>query len=84
MLPGNVYNYGAGMPENLREHTPHLPTPRKGRLRVEVGAAYAQADGVQTIILRAGDFIERETTCNWFDSQITKNLAKGGMMCPGP
>ena len=84
MLPGNVYNYGAGMPENLREHTPHLPTPRKGRLRVEMEAAYAQADGVRTIVLRAGDFIERETTGNWFDSQITKNLAKGGVMYPGP
>ncbi len=84
MLPGNVYNYGAGMPENLREHTPHLPTTRKGRLRVEMEAAYAQADGVRTIVLRAGDFIERETTGNWFDSQITKNLAKGRVMYPSP
>lgn len=30
MLPGNVYNYGAGMPEHLHETTPHAPTTRKG------------------------------------------------------
>ncbi|MFP6771241.1 MAG: NAD-dependent epimerase/dehydratase family protein [Alphaproteobacteria bacterium] len=84
MLPGNVYNYGAGMPEKLLENTPHLPTTRKGRLRAKMEAAHAQADGVRTIVLRAGDFIERQATGNWFDSQISKNLAKGSVMYPGP
>src|SRR5262249_19731355 len=34
ILPGNVYNYGAGMPELLDEGTPMQPTSRKGALRV--------------------------------------------------
>ncbi len=84
MIPGNVYNYGAAMPARLNEATPHAPTTRKGRLRVEMERAYAEAEDVRTIILRAGDFIEREKTGNWFDSQISKNLARGKVMYPGP
>lgn len=86
MLPGNVYNYGANMPANLTETTPHNPTARKGRLRVEMEQSYADAakQGVQTIILRAGDFVEREKTGNWFDSHIAGKIAKGKIMYPGP
>lgn len=86
MIPGNVYVYGAGMPVLLTEATPHRPTERKGRLREEMERAYAAAaaEGVRSIILRAGDFIEREKSGNWFDSQITRDLAKGRMLYPGP
>ena len=86
MMPGNVYNYGAGMPERLGEETPHAPTTRKGHLREEMEQAYAGAgdDGVRTIILRAGDFIEREKTGNWFDSHIAANVAKELVIYPGP
>jgi len=86
MLPGNVYNYGEGMPARLGEDTPHAPTSRKGRLREEMEQAYARAgdDGVRTIILRAGDFLEREKTGNWFDAYIAANVAKGRVMYPGP
>ncbi len=84
MIPGNVYNYGAGMPELLSEDTPHEPTARKGRLREEMETSYANAsnDGVQTMILRAGDFIERQKTGNWFDSHIAANIGKGRVMYP--
>ena len=86
MIPGNVYNYGAGMPPVLTERTPHAPTTRKGRLRVEMEQAYAHAanKGVQTIILRAGDFIERQKTGNWFDSYIADKIPNGRVMYPGP
>ena len=86
MLPGNVYNYGEGMPETLDEGTPHRPTSRKGRLRMEMEHSYAKAAslGMQTIILRAGDFIGRETTGNWFDSQIAAKVGEGKVMYPGP
>ena len=72
MIPGNVYHYGALLPARLAEDTPAAPTTRKGRLRVEMERAYADAgtEGVRTIILRAGDFIERRRTGNWFDSYI--------------
>jgi len=85
-LPSNVYNYGAGMPARLTEETPQAPTTRKGRLRAEMEQTYAQAadDGVQTIILRAGDFIERQRTGNWFDSHIAAKVAQGRALYPGP
>ncbi len=83
MVPGNVYNYGAGMPERLTEQTPHAPTTRKGRLREEMERTYAEA-GVQTVILRAGDFMERQKTGNWFDSYVAAHVAKGRVVYPGP
>ena len=84
MIPGNVYNYGEGQLPLLNEETPIAPTTRKGRLRQEMEDTYAQTDGIRTIILRGGDFIEREQTGNWFDSQITAKLDKGIIMYPGP
>lgn len=84
MIPGNVYNYGEGQPPLLNEETPMLPTSRKGRLRLEMENTYAQTNGIRTIILRGGDFIERDQTGNWFDSQITSKIDKGIIMYPGP
>lgn len=83
MIPGNVYNYGNEMPALLAENTPQAPTTRKGKLRQKMEQAFSEA-GVQTIVLRAGDFIEREKTGNWFDSHITAKVAKGQVMYPGP
>ncbi len=61
MFPGNVYNYGAGMPAVLDEDTPMQPTSRKGKLRndVELRLREAADRGVRTIVLRAGDFFGR-------------------------
>lgn len=86
MIPGNVYNYGANMPDVLFEDTPHRPTTKKGRLREDMERAYTAAadDGVQTIILRAGDFIERARTGNWFDTYIAGKVASGRVTYPGP
>ena len=55
ILPGNLYNYG-NQPGALSERTPHQPCSRKGQIRVDMEKAY-RAAGVQTIILRAGNFI---------------------------
>ena len=86
MIPGNVYNYGRDMPEILTEETPHRPTTRKGQLREEMEHSYrrvSQTNGIQTLILRGGDFMEREKTGNWFDSFMTQNLGKGQITYPG-
>ena len=58
IFPGNVYNYGAGMPPVLDETTPMQPTSRKGKLRDEIELRLREASdrGVRTIILRAGRF----------------------------
>jgi len=86
MIPGNVYNYGAGMPETLLEETPHRPTTRKGALRESMEATFRDAanDGVKTIVLRGGDFIEAKKTGNWFDTYIAGKLDSGIVMYPGP
>jgi len=86
MIPGNIYTYGAAMPARLSEATPAAPTTRKGRLRQEMERVFAGAakDDVRTIILRSGDFIERQKTGNWFDSYIAAHIADGRVMYPGP
>lgn len=86
MIPGNVYNYGEGMPAVLREMTKHAPTAQLGKLREELEQAYraATTKGVQTIILRAGDFIEGTATNNWFESQMVNKIESGKITYPGP
>jgi len=56
IIPGNIYNFG-NQPGVLSESTPQTPHTRKGKIRVEMEQAYRDA-GVQTIILRAGNFID--------------------------
>lgn len=56
IIPGNVYNFG-DTDGTWDEMTPHRPVTEKGRIRVEMEAAY-RASGVRTIILRAGHFID--------------------------
>ncbi len=85
IIPGNVYNYGADMPETLLESTPHRPTTRKGRLREEMEEAYARAadEGVRTLVLRAGDFFGPKSRGNWFEDYITPKISKGRLTWPG-
>jgi nucleoside-diphosphate-sugar epimerase len=85
IFPGNVYNYGAGMPAVLDELTPMQPTSRKGKLRNEVELRLREASdrGVRTIILRAGDFFGRGQG-SWFDLVLIKELAKNRITYPGP
>ncbi len=83
MLPGNIYIYGENMPPVLSSDTAPHPTDKKGRVRKAMEDEYARAS-VQTIILRSGDFIERQKTGNWFDSYIAASAGKGEMTYPGP
>jgi len=83
IIPGNVYVYGAQAPERFTPHTPHLAKNPLGRVRIEMEAAY-RASGVQTFVVRAGDYIDTEASGNWFDMIITKPLSKGIISYPGP
>ena len=86
MLPGNVYNFGAGMPSSLREDTPQQPSTRKGEIRVEMERlieARAATGRFTASVLRAGDFFGSGTG-NWFDQAIVKSLRAGKLVYPGP
>lgn len=84
MIPGNVYNYGHSMPPVLSEGTSRKPSTRKGKVRETMERSYASASDIQTIILRAGDFIEAAKTGNWFDTHIAGKVQKGSVLYPGP
>src|SRR5882672_5007499 len=84
MFPGNLYNYGAGMPSVINETTPMRPTTRKGDIRLEIEQRMQEAAdrGVRTIILRAGDFFGSGRGA-WFDLVITKQLGRNEVTYPG-
>src|SRR5215468_10483049 len=86
VFPGNLYNYGAGMPDRIDETTPMRPTSRKGVLRVAIEARMRDATetGLRTIILRSGDYFGGSGVGSWFDRVIIKEIAAGRLTYPGP
>jgi nucleoside-diphosphate-sugar epimerase len=84
MFPGNLYNYGSGMPGVIDERTPMQPTTRKGDIRVEIEQRMQEAAerGLRTIILRSGDFFGSGRGA-WFDLVIAKQLARNEVTYPG-
>jgi len=75
IIPGNIYNFG-NQPGELNEATSQIPQTRKGKIRVEMEAAYAAA-GVQTIVLRAGNFICPDHNDDVMSLFILREAAKG-------
>ena len=87
LFAGNVYPFGAGMPEVLRPDTSQAPTARKGVLRRDAEALFADAarkGRVRTAILRAGDFYGGTVPGSWFDLAVAKDVARGAVTLPGP
>lgn len=74
LFPGNVYNYGPDAWPTVSETSPQQPPTRKGRIRVEMEAMLkaAGADGVQCIVVRAGDFFGGGTGGAWFGQVLVK------------
>ena len=85
MLPGNVYNFGANMPEHLRSNTPQNADTSKGKIRIAMERALAAAaeQGMQALVVRAGDFFGSGVG-SWFDQAIAKDVQKGKLTYPGP
>jgi nucleoside-diphosphate-sugar epimerase len=85
LFPGNVYNFGAGMPPLLTERTPQEPTARKGRIRVEIESMLREGAraGARCAILRAGDFFGGTGRGAWFDLIIAKSLPQAKVVYPG-
>jgi nucleoside-diphosphate-sugar epimerase len=85
MFPGNVWNFGSGMPAVLDEDTPMHPTARKGAMRVEMEQRIREAceRGMRAIVLRTGDFFGAGRG-SWFDLVIVKDIARNRLTYPGP
>jgi nucleoside-diphosphate-sugar epimerase len=81
MVPGNVYNFGAAMPEVLREGTPQLAQTVKGRVRIDM-EAQLQRSGVRAVVIRAGDFFGSGRG-TWFDTAMVKRIQSGVFTYPG-
>ena len=80
IIPGNVY--GRNAPALLTRDTPHAASNQLGRIRIDMEAAY-RTEGVKTIVLRSGDYIDNSASGNWFDMVITAKLHKGHVVAPG-
>lgn len=80
ILPGNVYVFG-NRPGDWSEETPHAPCSSKGHIRAEIERMYRDS-GVQTINLRAGNFIDPDRNGDVFSIMIAGGLAKGKMGLP--
>jgi len=75
VLPGTVYNYGPDAFPMLVEHQPQRPRTRKGAIRValEQRLEAAAAQGVRSIVVRAGDFFGPRLTGNsWFSQGLVQ------------
>ena len=85
MISGNVYTFGEHAAEIYDKRNAPAPTTRKGVLRVTMERAFeaAAAEGLRTVILRGGDFIEQTKSGNWFDSHMAHKVAKGMFTYPG-
>ena len=83
VLPGNIYVYGQDLPPVLSAGTPHRATNPLGRIRRDMEGAY-RASGVKTVVLRAGDYLDTETSNNWFHRILCAHIAKGRFTYPGP
>ena len=86
LFPGNVYNFGAGMPAVLDARTPQRPTTPLGAVRVALEQQLAQAvatQGLRAVIVRAGDFFGAGQG-TWLDLVIARKLRQGVMTWPGP
>jgi len=74
VLPGTVYNYGPDAFPSISEDSPQNPRTRKGAIRVEMEKRLerAAADGVASLIVRAGDFFGPRAGNSWFSQGLVK------------
>ncbi len=86
LFPGNVYNFGSTLPAELTPDTLFMPDHSKADIRCgmeELFAQNAKEHGVQSVIVRAGDFFGGDGTGSWFDEALITQLKKGKIMHPG-
>jgi nucleoside-diphosphate-sugar epimerase len=84
MLPGNVYNFGSQLPPVLTPGTPEHGDIPKARTRIETEARMAAAQGVDSVVIRAGDFFGGPGSGSWLDLALATRLKAGRFVYPGP
>lgn len=88
LFSGNVYGYGSPIPLDITEGTPMRPTTEKGRIRVAMKDMFRKeserSGGVQTTVLRAGDYFGGTGQGGFFDLVSVSKLAKGVFTAAGP
>lgn len=82
MLPANVYNFGRELPASLRSDTPERGNTPKARLRIEIEARMAATPGLNSVLIRAGDFFGAGRGA-WFDMGPASRVARGRFVYPG-
>ena len=82
ILPGNVYHFG-DQGGTWSQDTPPNPVSRKGAIRLQMERDLA-ASGVQTIVLRAGNFIDPEGRDCVMARLYLRALSRGRITLPGP
>jgi nucleoside-diphosphate-sugar epimerase len=86
MFPGNVYNFGAGMPALIKENTLQQPTSLKGGTRLDMEQMLersASLHKLRSVVVRAGDYFGGAQG-SWFDQWVAKGAPQGQMGCLGP
>jgi nucleoside-diphosphate-sugar epimerase len=81
IIPGNVYNLDS-VGGTWSESTRHAPPTRKGQVRETMERAY-EASGVQTIVLRAGNFIDPGRKDDAMSLLLLRSLQSGKLTSPG-
>lgn len=87
VLPGTIYNFGVDAFPVLSEYSPQQPHTRKGQIRVEMEKRLreATAEGVRTLIVRAGDFFGPRAGNNWFEQGLLAGSSEvRRVLYPGP
>ena len=74
VLPGTVYNFAPDVPQPVGEDAPQRPVTRKGRIRADMEARLREvaAQGVRTLIVRAGDFFGPQAGNTWFGQGVVQ------------
>ena len=87
VLPGTIYNFGPDAFPRLTESSPQNPLTRKGGIRVEMERRLqaASADGVRTLIVRAGDYFGPRAGNTWFSQgMLAGEREPRRVFYPGP
>jgi nucleoside-diphosphate-sugar epimerase len=84
MLAGNVYNFGRELPEVLQPGTPELGNTSRAALRIAMEARMAAAaPGLDSVVLRVGDFFGGGGRGSWFDQATVGQFKRGKVIHPG-